>query len=364
MNRLLALLLRIAVMVWLGGSLWLFLSPSFATHLNANVDFLGRALEALRTGLVQTPRLMLTGGFILASQLDGLVQDILIDLNAAQPGGQQPINLPGLSVPALVPLLRLALSVVVTLSIVQFVLFFVIFAATPRYIWRYPGIPYILPTLARLIYYSLAIIIIALMAESAWSVGVIPTVIVLATSALIMKLPLFSGLPLWLLEKVFMLPPSRLLRLPRVLKSRPSFSQSSSASNESGGQERTDDWRETHRHSRSRDRGTAGGHGDRSSGSGSGGRGQDQRNERGSSSSNQGKEQKGRRTAPPADAAKEYSDACAVFDLVPGNFDQATLKKRYREVARGNHPDASGSTYLMKMTNSAYELIKARHGWK
>lgn len=359
MRRLLALLFRIAVLVWLIGSVWLFFTPSFAPHLNANVDFLGRALEALRAGLVQTPRLILTGGFILAGQLDGLVQDILIDLNVTLPGGPQVPTLP-----ALIPLLRLALSVVVTLSIVQFVLFFVIFAATPRYIWRFPGIPYLLPTPARLIYYSVAILFVALMATSAWGVGIVPTLIVLATSALILKLPLIAGLPLWLMEKVFMLPPAKLLRLPGVLMSRKSGNTSSGASSGSGRQGQADDWREAHKHNRSRDRGTAEGQQGSSRTSQGKSQRQKQRHQDGSSSGQQSKEQNNRQSAPPADTTQDYADACAVFGLEPGSFDQATLKKRYREVARGNHPDANGSTYLMTLTNNAYELIQARHGWK
>lgn len=352
----LAFIARIALLVWLIGSVWLFFSPSFAPGLNANYDFLARAIEALHAGMVQTPRLMLRGGFWVVGFLGSVYQDVLRDLKISNPSSLQSPSVPIGSLPKMGPLLGLAIWVGIILSLVQFVSNFLIMAFSAHYVWRFPGLPHLLRTPARIIYFAATLSVSAYLILNALNFGIFPLFVVAVTCALVMRFPIVAGLPIWVLDIVLRLPPSSILRLPKGWFTRQNRSQQSdfsSASNTSG-------FRSSQSHDRSRARGTgpkqerSSTEDDKSSWSSY------QKSNRSSNQSNKQSEN----TAPPADTSQKYNEACELFGLTPSDFTQEQLKTRYKEVAKKNHPDGGGSGFLMGLTNSAYETVLNHHGWK
>ena len=307
---------------WAGKAGYLLLSSDFAPHHG----FLARSYLAARDSFHDLPE---TLGFLfdlVGIGLGWLHQSLAGDLGydpLTLPDFQSDSDLPGMDGSALRLLGEQMLHNGAALLAGQFAVFFVILGCGGRVGWAAPGLPLLLGARARLFYWLASVSLIGALAFASLHWGLLTALGTVVLGLVALRFPVFAGLPVWLLDKVFGLQPQRLfaafwrlfLSNARLKQARAGRRRPESAEQREG------------RDKRARGEDAAG-------------------------------------LPEGQDAGNRYQAACATFELKPGLFDRSQLRQRYRDLMKKVHPDRQGSARLAMLINADYEFVLDHHGWK
>ena len=208
--KFLRIILLLALYCWIGKAIYLFFfSPGFYPGFEG----LARAHFAIRDSLLTLPGMLM----MIFSFLAGLIQSVhatlvsqlgydpfdIFDIlpNPWSGGGQAgpPAKRPN-------EVINFAILMAVGLSIAQFVLLFLLGAFRFKIGWHH-GIPFLHNIGIKLLYFATIIGIAFWLAQPAFEAGFTPGVVSVLVAALLIRFPLISGLPLFLLV-VFGLQPT------------------------------------------------------------------------------------------------------------------------------------------------------------